>query len=171
MKVELDLHKDAVPTKGGLVLPIGGSLKEYAEFARRYLACSAVVVQFCRTIPTSLDTKACDYDPEALPANFVAACAKDPDLDSVGMVAEPCKLADPVAAMKLGYEFYAGVPLYLDTGERLGMLCAVDTDPREITGDQLAMLKMLGGIIVQTMTFRIAVASDPTGRNAVNDQA
>ena len=161
MKVELDLKKNAVSAKKALVLPIGGSLEDYAEFTRQYLRCAAVVVKLCKSIPLTADELDIEHISQGADPAFVVASALLEDADGVIMPADLLQLADPIAVGRLGFSFYAGLPLYLDSGEKLGMIAAIDTDPRTLSGDQMATLKMLAGIIVQTVNFRLAVAKVP----------
>ena len=141
-----------------MVLPVGGSLEDYAQFTRRYLDCAAVVVKFCETIPALGIENTDGPDIEPSPAQYVVASLghRDPAITSMG--SNPGRLTDPVAAGEMGFGFYAGFPLYLDSGQRLGMLAALDLAPRALTGDQMATLKLLAGIIVQTVSFGLAVS-------------
>jgi hypothetical protein len=165
VKVELDFRKGAVEAKGSLVLPVGGSLKDYAEFTRRYLGCKAVVVKFCDSIPVPGEEDGDAVSGGTTAEALAVASVSEHDMPGGGPD-DPGQLADPVAATRLGYGFYAGFPLYLDSGERLGMLAAVDAKARELTGDQMATLKLLAAIIVQTVSFRLAVAG-PQGCRAI----
>jgi len=167
VKVEFDLRKDAVEAKGSLVLPIGGSLEDYAEFTRRFLGCTAVVVKFCECVQVLGQDGAGQSVSDAGTSTFVVASIEEQEPRGSGAPVAPAQLADPVAAGRLGFKFYAGFPLYLDSGERLGMLAAIDAEPRELTGDEMATLKLLAAIIVQTVSFRLAV-SLPERRRAAN---
>jgi GAF domain-containing protein len=44
--------------------------------------------------------------------------------------------------------FYAGAPLVLDDGSRVGTLCAVDHRPRLLDEDQLDVLRRLARAVV-----------------------
>src|SRR5215468_10818157 len=50
-----------------------------------------------------------------------------------------------------GVRFYAGHPLVLENGSCVGTLCILDTKPRPLTDDGLALLRDLAGIAVQEM--------------------
>jgi phosphoribosyl 1,2-cyclic phosphodiesterase/CheY-like chemotaxis protein len=43
--------------------------------------------------------------------------------------------------------FYAGCPVSLPDGHRIGTLCAIDTRPRELTDDQLQLLRDLTAVV------------------------
>jgi len=47
----------------------------------------------------------------------------------------------------LNVGFYAGCPIHTPNGMPVGTLCAIDTKPRELTDDQLALLHDLAAII------------------------
>lgn len=49
---------------------------------------------------------------------------------------------------------YAGVPLLTSDGYNVGALCAVDTQPREFTADELDILRNLARIVVNEMELR-----------------
>jgi GAF domain-containing protein len=50
-----------------------------------------------------------------------------------------------------GVRFYAGHPLILENGSCVGTLCILDTKPRPLNDDGLALLRDLAGIAVQEM--------------------
>ncbi|MCC5786072.1 MAG: response regulator [Phycisphaerales bacterium] len=50
--------------------------------------------------------------------------------------------------------FYAGVPLRLTTGERLGTLCVIDRAPREPTNTQMQRLSSLAGQVSALLELR-----------------
>ncbi len=50
---------------------------------------------------------------------------------------------NPLVTGPPGIRFYAGVPLALRTGERVGTLCVIDNEPRELTDVQLDTLTTL----------------------------
>lgn len=50
--------------------------------------------------------------------------------------------------------FYAGIPLALDDQIKLGTLCVIDNKPRELSADQIQMLKLLGKQTVRLLQMR-----------------
>lgn len=47
--------------------------------------------------------------------------------------------------------FYAGAPLTLSSGERVGTLCAIDRKPRQVSTEQLAALQDLAACVVEEL--------------------
>ncbi len=50
---------------------------------------------------------------------------------------------NPLVTGSPGMRFYAGVPLRLSTGAKLGTLCVIDTRPRNVTPEWMADLRMI----------------------------
>jgi diguanylate cyclase (GGDEF)-like protein/PAS domain S-box-containing protein len=50
--------------------------------------------------------------------------------------------------------FYAGAPLTLPTGERVGTLCVIDHVPRQISAEQVQGLQELAAIVTDTLIMR-----------------
>ncbi len=50
--------------------------------------------------------------------------------------------------------FYAGVPIRTDEGHAIGTLCAIDTQPRQLTPDDLATLQDLAAIVADEVRRR-----------------
>ncbi len=50
----------------------------------------------------------------------------------------------PLVKGELGVRFYAGIPLFSHKGNALGTLCVIDMKPRQLTGDQIEALRILG---------------------------
>ena len=53
-----------------------------------------------------------------------------------------------------GVRFYAGAPLKTREGLRLGTVCVLDTEPREVTAEQIKMLEFLSGIVIDELELR-----------------
>lgn len=56
-----------------------------------------------------------------------------------------------------GIRFYAGVPMQSADGMKLGTLCAIDTEPREFTVEETAILEDLAAIASNEMRLRLAI--------------
>ncbi|MEV8505139.1 SpoIIE family protein phosphatase [Actinoplanes sp. NPDC051475] len=66
------------------------------------------------------------------------------------------QVRDNLAIPDLGVVAYAGVPLTDADGQTLGSLCAIDTQPRAWTGDELAILTDLAEACSSELRLRIA---------------
>ncbi|HWG99781.1 MAG TPA: GAF domain-containing protein, partial [Pilimelia sp.] len=51
---------------------------------------------------------------------------------------------------------YAGYPLQTSSGHVLGSLCVIDRQPRQWTGEQLALLGEVAAIVLQEIEHRLA---------------
>jgi signal transduction histidine kinase len=69
---------------------------------------------------------------------------------------DPRTLANPLVVGELGLRFYAGVPLTTREGYNLGTLNVIDTEPREVTGVEIATLEDLAAIVIDEMELRLA---------------
>ncbi|WP_407523546.1 GAF domain-containing protein [Methylobacterium oryzisoli] len=54
---------------------------------------------------------------------------------------------NPLVTGELGVRFYAGAPLALPSGLRLGTLCIIDTKPRPFSPEQVRQLRDLAEVI------------------------
>ena len=68
--------------------------------------------------------------------------------DDARFAASPFVRDDP------GVRFYAGAPLILPCGERVGTLCVLDTQARRLTAAQRRTLVSLAGLTTQALTMR-----------------
>lgn len=59
---------------------------------------------------------------------------------------------NPLVLNEPRIRFYAGVPLTLQNGACIGTLCLIDTRPRELDADELAMLRDLRNIVLIELT-------------------
>lgn len=56
--------------------------------------------------------------------------------------------------LKNGFRYYAGVPIRSKKGHNLGSLCVVDLVPRELTLEQIHILKVISSQVVDLMELR-----------------
>jgi diguanylate cyclase (GGDEF)-like protein len=56
--------------------------------------------------------------------------------------------------------FYAGAPLRSADGHGLGALCVIDTEPREFTSEQAAVLRDLAGVVMREMESQRLTSTD-----------
>jgi signal transduction histidine kinase/CheY-like chemotaxis protein len=68
--------------------------------------------------------------------------------------ADPRFCHNPLVTGPLAVRFYAGVPLRVPTGERLGALCAIDSQPRKLSPEQQKVLQHLAAIAVDEFELR-----------------
>lgn len=61
---------------------------------------------------------------------------------------------DPVVTSEPYVRFYAGVPLITPSGEAIGTVCIVDSQPRQITLEQLEALKAISRLIIRQLEIR-----------------
>ena len=66
---------------------------------------------------------------------------------------------NPMVAGAPNIGFYAGAPLVLDDGQRVGTLCAMDYQPRELSAEQLALLLDLAQVVVDELQIRSALSA------------
>jgi GAF domain-containing protein len=69
---------------------------------------------------------------------------------------DPRTLANPLVAGALGLRFYAGQPLVTAEGQRLGTLCIIDRQPRELSDEEAATLRTLAATVMDSLDLRLA---------------
>lgn len=70
-------------------------------------------------------------------------------------LSDPRSLANPLVAGDFGLRFYAAAPLKTPEGHRLGTLCVIDQEPREIGADETAVLEELAALVMDHMQLRL----------------
>jgi GAF domain-containing protein len=60
--------------------------------------------------------------------------------------------------------FYAGAPLTLSSGHRVGTLCLVDARPRRLEGDDLAHLRELAAVVARELENRAGLLTGKAGQ-------
>lgn len=78
----------------------------------------------------------------------------------------PQLLESPYVSAEGGIRFYAGAPLIMSNGHRVGTVCVIDQEPRLVASRQLEMLVTLASIIVEKLELEITI-SDLQGRPPV----
>jgi len=61
---------------------------------------------------------------------------------------------NPLVTKDKGVRFYAGMPLITPEGYRIGSLCAIDTEPRTLSQDQIDALEILSTHVVNHLELR-----------------
>ncbi|GAB3471105.1 hypothetical protein GCM10011496_29170 [Polaromonas eurypsychrophila] len=61
---------------------------------------------------------------------------------------------NPLVTGEPGIRFYAGAPIVMPGGERLGTLCVIDRQPRQLTPEQLHALSDLADVVAQALLLR-----------------
>ncbi|MBS0434592.1 MAG: diguanylate cyclase [Proteobacteria bacterium] len=76
---------------------------------------------------------------------------------------------NPLVTGEPGIRFYAGAPLVMSSGERLGTLCVIDRQPRRLTQEQAAVLVKLAQGAVQALEMRQRLAERSAELHAILD--
>ncbi len=103
----------------------------------------------------------CGFDATEVPRE-IGFCAKVIQSDEVFVVSDLAKderfRANPLVQNAPHLRFYAGAPLILGDGIRLGALCVVDTRPRRISARQIEQLQELAQVVVAHIRLHSATA-------------
>jgi diguanylate cyclase (GGDEF)-like protein len=66
---------------------------------------------------------------------------------------------NPLVTHEPGIRFYAGMPVHAPDGKRIGALCVIDREPRQLTASQMEDLKDLAAMVeVEIKSKQLAVA-------------
>ena len=69
---------------------------------------------------------------------------------------DPAFAANP-AVTEIGIVAYAGIPITTSDGQTLGSFCAIDSKPRQWTGQEIATLRELTALVVSEIELRAAL--------------
>lgn len=98
-------------------------------------------------------------DAESIPREhpLCAYALESDDLLIIGDTTRDSRVADsPVVTGPPGVRAYAGAPLTVGPGLRLGTLCVIDVEPREFTADEIEALATLRDAVVHLLELRRA---------------
>ena len=88
----------------------------------------------------------------------VAFCAHAIEGDAVLEVPDatqdPRFATNPLVTGQPDIRFYAGAPMVVPTGERIGTLCVIDREPRQLDAAQTQLLRALAEIATGALTMR-----------------
>lgn len=71
---------------------------------------------------------------------------------------------NPLVLSEPNIRFYAGVPLVYSDASALGTLCVIDTQPRELSKEQLEVLEDIAALVTRELeVVQLAVLDDLTG--------
>lgn len=128
-----------------------GGLHNFAELARRVLDCDAAVIR-------SFDAAQAGADGRNSSSLGAAAFSSRSERKPDQVPLDPCRLSDPLLAEDCGFRFYVGLPLRRHGGPTLGILAALDLEPRELTDHELDTLKLIAAMAVELAEARLAGA-------------
>ena len=77
---------------------------------------------------------------------------------------------NPLVTGDVGIRFYAGAPITLSDGARLGTLCVIDRIPRKLSHLQCTMLMKLAEVIANAIEAREDAANVMSHRSQIQDQ-
>lgn len=86
-------------------------------------------------------------------------------LDDERFRSNPMVLSDPYI------RFYAGSPLMSPEGFKIGTLCVIDREPRQLSREQVASLKILGNQVITQLDLRREVLTLKRALNKCAPQA
>lgn len=102
---------------------------------------------------------------------FCAHAILDSEVFEVSDASADARFADnALVTGKPDIRFYAGAPLTLEDGQRIGTLCVIDRQPRKLTDTQRHLLALLARTAVQLLEGRLALQSE-RALHAKADQA
>jgi len=73
---------------------------------------------------------------------------------------DPRFVQNPRVVGKPNVRFYIGVPLRSREGYNIGTLCSMDTKPRELTSEQVNIMRDLGQLVIDELELRLLANTD-----------
>ena len=68
---------------------------------------------------------------------------------------------NPLVSADPNIRFYAGCPLNAPNGRKLGTLCVIDSEPREVNDEDIALLEELGQLVEEELAIADMMRDDP----------
>lgn len=149
---------DAVRRYDILDAPPDGAFDRITELAARLFAVPISIVSIVDTDRIWFKSHH-GVEAEEIPRD-PGLCASAILADDIYVVedalADPRTLANPLVAGSLGLRFYAAQPLVTAEGHRLGTLCIIDRQPRELSEEEAATLRTLAATVMDSLELRLA---------------
>lgn len=149
---------DAVRRYDILDTPPDGAFDRITELAARLFAVPISIVSIVDTDRIWFKSHH-GVEAEEIPRD-PGLCASAILADDIYVVedalADPRTLANPLVAGSLGLRFYAAQPLVTAEGHRLGTLCIIDRQPRELSVEEAATLRTLAATVMDSLELRLA---------------
>ncbi len=84
---------------------------------------------------------------------------------------DPYVSRNPSVAGEFGIRFYAAAPVTTDDGHQLGTVSVLDSEPGDVTDDQLATLEDLAAIVMKALELRLSALTTVRAERELRDTA
>jgi two-component sensor histidine kinase len=84
-------------------------------------------------------------------------------------LSDPRTADNPLVTGDPHLRFYAGVPLETEEGLPIGMLCVLDSKPRQLTPQQIELIRVMGRQVMNQLEMRRALATARLTRSVLQD--
>ncbi len=84
---------------------------------------------------------------------------------------DPYASRNPSVAGEFGIRFYAAAPVTTDDGHQLGTVSVLDSEPGDVTDDQLATLEDLAVIVMKALELRLSALTTVRAERDLRDTA
>ena len=85
--------------------------------------------------------------------------------------ADPYARQNPSVTGRFGIRFYAAAPITTADGHQLGTVSVLDTEPGDVTGDQLAVLEDLAAMVMTALEQRLSALTTVRAERELRDTA